>query len=527
MIRKVFAPLLLAAALLPGVAGAASYQLLPVSGQYPAGTSFSVAISVSSPEQAINAVSGRVTFPASQLSVVSVSKAGSIVDMWVQEPAFSNAEGSISFEGIALNPGFQGASGRVLTVTFRTRVPGTATIGFASGAVLANDGQGTNVIVGLARATYAIGDAAVTPRPPVSTAPVSPTVPVKLPSQIRSITHPEPDTWVSSPRAAFDWDSPSGVIGTLYDLDRSTDSIPVTELAGRAASTEVSLASWPGDGAYYFHLRFRTPEGLTPVLHRKISVDRTPPDSLTVKEVKSDDPSDPLIVLELEATDRLSGISGYSFMGPSGVWEGLEVSDEGITELRAWQPGEQTIRVRATDGAGNSREEEVPLYRKPLASPTITEFTPAVNSLIGNVGSFVGFDAVDPHVRGTAELERKVHVYFALGGVTRHEVEAEVGESGRWEARYPDLGAGDWEVYAVSSDARGAKSFPSESVSVTSYGTWDRIVPILGWIGIGVLVALAAWIGLVAEYRFIGRAQRWFAALVGRHRDEDHHDWQR
>lgn len=503
-------------ALSPISARAASYQLMPISGSYPVGATFTVAINVNASDEAINAVSGKLSFPASLLSVVSISKSGTIVDLWVQEPSFSNANGTINFEGIVLNPGFTGASGHVMSVTFRTRTEGSPALSFSAASVLANDGQGTNVLVGLARSAYTIRAGAPVPATPKPQVPVAP----GLPSGIRSLTHPEEDVWYNSPRAAFDWDAPSGVIGTLYDLDRSPTSAPVTELAGRAASTEVSLDSWPGDGTYYFHLRFRTADGLTPVLHRKISVDRTPPRSLVVKEVKSDDPTDPAIILELSAADDLSGIAAYSFLGPSGIWEELDVDDMGGTELRAWQPGEQSIRVRAVDGAGNAREEEVPLYRKPLESPVITSAVERVNSLIDSAKELVSGDGMVASVRGTTEVGRKVSVQFALGGTVRHEVEAAVDSDGNWRAVYPDLEPGEWQVSATARDARGAMSLPSDVREVTSYGQWSRLIPVIGWVLIGVLAVFALGIGLVAEYQFVGRVQDWLAGVLRRRDDE-------
>lgn len=110
------------------------------------GDTVSVTLYVKSPSEAVNAVAGELSFPEDLLEMSSVSKSGSIFSLWVQEPSFSNSNGSANFEGVILNPGFTGSSGKLVTFIFRAKKIGTATISLASGSVLANDGSGTNVL---------------------------------------------------------------------------------------------------------------------------------------------------------------------------------------------------------------------------------------------------------------------------------------------------------------------------------------------------------------------------------------------
>ncbi|MCX6797109.1 MAG: hypothetical protein NTX98_01360, partial [Candidatus Doudnabacteria bacterium] len=125
-------------------AEAASLSVSPSSGSFQTGATFYVNFLVSSPNQAANAVSGVVSFSSENLEVVSLSKDGSLISLWVQEPSFSNSSGSINFEGIILNPGFSGDGGKVLTANFRAKAAGLGKISFVNGMVLANNGQGTN-----------------------------------------------------------------------------------------------------------------------------------------------------------------------------------------------------------------------------------------------------------------------------------------------------------------------------------------------------------------------------------------------
>src|SRR3989344_8514414 len=96
--------------ILPLTAQAATLYFSSSSGTQAVGTTFSVGVYVSSADQAMNAASGVISFPADKLAVESLSKSGSIFSLWVQEPSFSNSAGAVNFEGIVLNPGFTGAS---------------------------------------------------------------------------------------------------------------------------------------------------------------------------------------------------------------------------------------------------------------------------------------------------------------------------------------------------------------------------------------------------------------------------------
>ena len=76
---------------LPAVASAATLYFSPSSGSYAAGSVVTANIYVSSVDQAMNAASGVISFPADKLSVEALSKSGSVFSLWVQEPSFSNS----------------------------------------------------------------------------------------------------------------------------------------------------------------------------------------------------------------------------------------------------------------------------------------------------------------------------------------------------------------------------------------------------------------------------------------------------
>lgn len=127
---------------------AATLSIEPQSGSYRVGSLISVTMYVSSSDQAMNAITSTILFPKDRLEVTSILKEGSIVNLWIREPSFSNITGQISLEGVVLNPGFTGAKGKLLTIIFRTKVSGDAAIRVIAASVLANDGSGTNILSG-------------------------------------------------------------------------------------------------------------------------------------------------------------------------------------------------------------------------------------------------------------------------------------------------------------------------------------------------------------------------------------------
>ncbi len=136
-----------------GAAMAATEYLSPAAGDYD--RAFVVTVYAST-DRALNAVSGTLDYPAGLMRVSSISKSGSIVNLWPVEPSFSNATGTISFEGVVLNPGYLGSSGKVLSIVFVPIKEGSAVVTFKGANVLANDGNGTSILTGTGSGSYAL-----------------------------------------------------------------------------------------------------------------------------------------------------------------------------------------------------------------------------------------------------------------------------------------------------------------------------------------------------------------------------------
>lgn len=179
----------------PALVFAASLSFSPSSQTVSVGQNFTVSVDVSSPDQAMNAASGDVSFPSDQLRVLSVSNRSSVMSLWVQNPTFSNAVsgGDVNFAGVVLNPGFTGVNGNVITIRFQAVGTGNAPLSFSAGSVLANDGNGTDILSSLGTASVTITPASPsTPRVPPTGAPVASTTPTITPTTTVPVIVPSP-----------------------------------------------------------------------------------------------------------------------------------------------------------------------------------------------------------------------------------------------------------------------------------------------------------------------------------------------
>ena len=355
---------------LPFSAEAATLSLSPASGSYAVGSTFSVNVFVGSSDQAANAASGVISYPSDRLTVTSISKTGSIFTLWVQEPSFSNADGSASFEGIILNPGFMGSSGKVLTITFRAKIAGEAAVGFSSGSVLANDGMGTNILTGMHSAQITI-ESGTEPVENSSAAPApSPTSAVQktLPTpRISSSTHPDPERWYQATTAQFSWSVPSGITAVRLLYGTRPNSAPT--VVYRPPVSKKTIEDIP-DGAYYFHVQFGNAAGWGPITHFRFNVDATPPETLTVTHLAERSTAEQAAFM-VQAEDTLSGIDHYKMSIDESSPVEWSANEDGVyvtPHIDRWGNlfaapikigGEHTLTVFAFDQANNASSQSV------------------------------------------------------------------------------------------------------------------------------------------------------------------------
>jgi hypothetical protein len=334
---------------LPSLAQAATLYFAPSSGGAAIGSSFSVGVYASSPDQAVNAMAGYISFPADKLSVTSVSKSGSAVTLWVQEPTYSNTSGTVSFEGLIPNPGYTGSAAKLITITFQARTTGTAALSFSSGSILANDGSGTNVLTGLGTGTWTLGDAAEEDDGPV---PV-PATGVPAAPGISSSSHPDPAAWYADGNPFFSWSLPSGTTGVNVLANQEPNADPGTRSDGVFRSynyTEVE------DGIWYFHARLQNEKGWGGITHFRFQIDTVAPDPFTISLLDGEVTGRPDPRVSFFASDVLSGLDHYRLS-----INGEEIATVPAAEILAdteyvlpkLVPGEKTFMIEAVDKAGN------------------------------------------------------------------------------------------------------------------------------------------------------------------------------
>lgn len=225
---------------------AATMYPSPTSGSKTVGESFSVGVYVSTPDEAMNAVSGSLSFSTEQLEATSVTTGGSIVGLWVQTPTYSNTTGKVTFEGVVFNPGYQGSAGNLFTVTFKSKSAGSANVSFSSGQVLANDGKGTNILKGLGTATYTISLApTVTPTTTVTQKSTVTTTPKPTSTTVpESDDESEPVIETEPVQESESESAPETVAETVVTemSDSSSTNISLTELEQRLPPTSLHPA---------------------------------------------------------------------------------------------------------------------------------------------------------------------------------------------------------------------------------------------------------------------------------------------
>jgi len=253
-------------------AGSASLYLSPSSGNYTVNNTFSVVGNINTGGVSINAAQGTLVFSPDKLSVVGISKGGSVFSLWTTEPTYSNSLGTISFGGGIPSPGYSGSAGKIITITFKARVSGTASVNWSSGAVLANDGKGTNILTNMNGGKYDL-KAVVSP---AEAGTISIKAPVK--PDIVSSTHPEENKWYSDSTVEFSWEMPKNVTGVSIRFDQKPVSNPGPLSDGLFNSKTYKDVD---DGIWYLHLKLRNEYGWGDIEHFRVQIDITPRPQIT------------------------------------------------------------------------------------------------------------------------------------------------------------------------------------------------------------------------------------------------------
>ena len=331
---------------LPSIASAASLDISPSNITTNVGGTVTETVFVSSADQAMNAVSGTISFPADLVQVVSISKANSVLSLWVQDPTFSNTDGTISFSGVVPNPGYIGSYGEIFSIKFRGKHSGTANVIFkpSLSEVLANDGNGTDILNKTGAASISVNAAA--PSQPSSQTTED------LTAHITSSTHPDQTQWYKLPHAVFDWTNSQGVSAVRIGYDRDADGKPNVLYSTPISHKELDFA----DGIWYLHVQERNSNGWGPIASYRVQVDTVSPLPFSITFAYSTTTESGTVAAQFTATDELSGIDHYQVSVDGNDFS--VTADEGNRQYTlSASSGAHMLLVSAYDKAGNVTTE--------------------------------------------------------------------------------------------------------------------------------------------------------------------------
>jgi hypothetical protein len=141
--------------LIPGVTYAAqgSIFIAPATGSFFVGDTATIEVYASTDGTAVTAAEAELQFNPAVLEVVALSTAGSALKLWSEEPTFSAEEGRIRFSGSA-DSAFTRNNALLMSAVVRFKAAGEQRIQITSGALLANDGKGSNIIATLGSGVF-------------------------------------------------------------------------------------------------------------------------------------------------------------------------------------------------------------------------------------------------------------------------------------------------------------------------------------------------------------------------------------
>lgn len=424
-------------------AASASLYLSPSSKSVTVGSSFSVALYVST-DTAMNAAQATVTFPSDILQVTSMSTDG-IFTLWAETPKHSNTAGTVTFAGGLPSPGYKGKSGKILTVTFKAWAAGKPKVSITKGSVLANDANATELLRSQGSGTYTVTKPAPPPPTNQNTNTQEPPPPPGPPPApvISSPTQANQVKWYSKNDVMFVWQNDVNARGYSVVFDISPDTVPTDVVTTEAAS--YTREGVP-DGVWYLHVRAKYDAGWSSTTTFVTRIDATPPELFSLNII-----GDPRV--EFSATDATSGVDHY------------EVSLDGGEFATVTSPyqtptlpvGMHSITVRAYDKAGNYREAASQFEILAYPQPIVIDLTPVA---VGNEPIIMrGFANAQDSLRLTID-----GVEYGPYPVAEH-LDPEAPEK-------PPEGMVAWKIEIVAGTTPG-----EHEVTVSAVGTGGEVSP--------------------------------------------------
>lgn len=335
-------------------ASAATLFMNPSKAEVTVGNIVNIQVAVDTLDKVINNAESIVQFPKDLLEVVSVDKA-SIFSLWIEEPSYSNNAGQLIFNGGVPNPGFQGSNGKIISITFRAKKVGTASIVFSNSAVRENDGLGTDVLSGKIGSEITIPGVQTQPAIDTQTKPVT-----SFDFVITSSSHPNQNLWYNKNNIDLSWKLPTSATSVKTLLGAYPNSEPTVNYDKPITSKSLENLE---DGIWYFHVNYLANGIRSKTQHYKLQIDTASPTDLSVNIEKDDAEK---VTLHMKASDSLSGIDYYQVVADSDnpITVKSNANDEASIEVPFYRSGEHNLIISVFDKAGNKAEKEITIVTK-------------------------------------------------------------------------------------------------------------------------------------------------------------------
>lgn len=248
------------------------------------------------------------------------------------------------------------------------------------------------------------------------------------------------------------------------------------------------------DGSWYFHAQFRNAQGWGAISHFGFQIDTQPPELFSIKFVDGKETDNPYPTILFDTIDLLSGIDYYRVKIGEGdfffVTSEQTVKDNPYT-LPLQGPGKHTIWIQALDKAGNPKTATEEFIINPIESPTFTEYPQELES-----GEIL-------IAKGKTHPSSRVSVWLQEGKDEPKSQTVKSDASGNFIfVSEEGLAAGVYKMWAEVTDARGAKSEPSDKIVIAisqkmflKIGSWvvNLLTVIIPLIALFVLSLFLIW----------------------------------
>jgi hypothetical protein len=458
-------------------AAGASLFFTPSAGTFVIGDKFTITVKAFVGGASINAAEGLINFDKNRLEVAGVSDGGSIFSLWTTQPNFSNSGGTVSFGGGIQSPGFSGQQGKVISISFKAKAVGSALVRFSSGAILANDGNGSNILESMGSANFNIvpkeaaptidntaGDQLSSASSTVAKA-GSKIEPMEklaageegdgyLKTYITSPTNGDQNRWLNNNDVQLQWAVPQGATVMSIALNKDYKGEPPAK--PQPLLTDKAFENL-ADGIWFFHLRFYDGQKWGSVNHYRLLIDTGRPQPLNIAVRQPD--ANSLPKLYFKTSDQVSGVDHYEVYVNS--FEDKEISlpeDEAASELSVQlanlEYGRHTALIKVIDQAGNETISTADFEVQPIESPLVKNYAKEIKS------------SDQFFMSGTSLPNVNVNIYIQNQDNRVLASAVHSDQNGNWFfLGQPDLKNGRFVAWAEAENQEGLRSMPSEKVS--------------------------------------------------------------